>query len=52
MGVADGRVLVLSQIAAHPGNAVAAHDVIGLDHQVQAGDCRHVPADDDDASRR
>ena len=45
--VADGRVLVLAQVAAHPGDAVAAHDVVGVDHVLDAGDRRDVPADHD-----
>ena len=46
-GMADGCVLVFSQVAAHPGNAFAAHDVVGVDHRFQAGNGSHMSAHHD-----
>ncbi len=51
-GVADGRVLVFAQVAPHPGNAFAAHDMVGIDHLLDPGYGRDVPADDDRRVRR
>ena len=52
LGMADRRALVLAQEAAHPGDAVAAHDVVGVDHRLDAGNGGHVPADHDRGLRR
>ena len=51
-GMADRRAFVLAQKAAHPRNAVAAHDVVGVDHLLDFRNGRHVPADHDRRFRR
>ncbi len=51
-GVADRRVLVFSQVAAHPGDAFSAHDVIGINHPLQAGNGSYVSAHHDHGIRR
>ena len=53
----DGRMtnrggLVLAQIAAHPGDPLTAHDVVSVDHLLDARDGGHVSADYDDRTRR
>ena len=47
LGMHDRRARVLAEIAAHPGDAFAAHDVVGVDHVVDAGNGGHMSADDD-----
>ncbi len=46
-GMADGSALVFAEVAAHPGNAFAADNVVGIDHLFDAGDGGDVTADDD-----
>ena len=48
----DRSVLIFAEIAAHPGDAFAVHDVIGVDHLFDAGDGGDVSADDDHRMRR
>jgi len=48
----DGRVLVFTQVASHPGNALAAHDVVRIDHLVDAGYGGDMPADHNRRVRR
>ncbi len=50
--VADGGVRVFAQVAPHPGDAVAFHHVIDFDHQLDAGDSRHMAAHHDGRPRR
>ena len=45
-GMRDGRVGIFAEIAAHPGDALAAHHVIGINQFVEAGNGRDVSADD------
>ena len=47
----DGRVGVLAEVAAHPGDAVALDDVVGVQQVLDAGNRRHVPAHDDGGMR-
>src|SRR5512138_1616115 len=42
----DASAFVLAQITAHPGDAIAAHEVISIDHGLYLGKGRDVPADD------
>ncbi len=51
-GMADGRAFVFAQKTPHPGDAVAAHDVVGVDHLFDARNGRHVPAHHDGRARR
>jgi hypothetical protein len=48
----DRRALVFSQIASHPRNAFALHNVIGVDHLFNPGDGAHVPVHYDHRMRR
>ena len=50
--MANRRVLVFSEKTPHPGDAFAAHDVIGVDHRFETGDCGHVSAHYEDRVRR
>ena len=45
--MANGPVGALAQVAAEPGHALAADDVVGVDLLVQVGDIGDVAADDD-----
>ena len=40
------------KVAPHPGDSFAAHDVVGVDHVIEARGRRHVPADYDLRIRR
>jgi hypothetical protein len=44
-GMADRRMLVFSEVAAHPGDSFAADNVIGIDYVVNVGSRGDVPAD-------
>ena len=46
-GMLDGRSRVFAQIAAHPGDAFAAHDVIGINQLVESGNSSDVSSNDD-----
>lgn len=48
----DGCGVILVEIAAHPGNPFAPDDVIGVDHVLDAGNCRPMPAHHDRGVRR
>ncbi len=48
----DGRFYIFAEVAAHPGDAVALDDMIGVQKVLDAGDGRDVPADDDGRMRR
>ena len=50
--MANRRAVVFAQVTPHPGNAVAAHDVVGVDHVFDPRDRRHVPAHHDRGVRR
>lgn len=50
--MADGRVLIVAEVTAHPGDAVAGHDVIGVEHALDAGDRGDVTAYDDHTAWR
>lgn len=52
MRMADGSSGVLTEERAHPGNAVATDDVIGVDHLRESGDGGDVSADDDGGTGR
>jgi hypothetical protein len=43
--MADRRMLVFSEVAAHPGDSFAADSVIGIDYVVNVGSRGDVPAD-------
>ena len=43
----DRRMLILAEVAPHPRNALAAHDVVRVNHVLEPGSGRHVPADHD-----
>ena len=51
-GMADGGGHVLAQVAAHPFDAVALDDVVGVEDVLDAGNGGHVPAHDDGGVRR
>jgi hypothetical protein len=46
LGMADRLALVFGQKAAHPAHTLAAHDVVGVDPLIQAGQVRDMAADD------
>ena len=46
-GMLDGRTWVFAEIAAHPRDAFAAHDVVGINQLVEAGNGGDMSADDD-----
>jgi hypothetical protein len=48
----DGSALVFAEVASHPGNALATHDVVGVDHLVDAGYGGDMPADHNRRVRR
>ncbi len=48
----DWGIHVFAEIAAHPRNSLAAHDVVGVNHAFEARCCRHVAADNDFRIRR
>ena len=50
--VANGSVLVCSQVAAHPGNAFSTHDVVGIDHVLYSGNGGYMTAYHDGRVRR
>ena len=43
----DGSVRIFAEIAPHPRDAFAAHDVIGIDQLIESGNGGDVPANDD-----
>ena len=45
--MADGRGVVFTEVPAHPGDAVAAHEVVGVDHEFNARGSGHMTADYD-----
>ena len=47
-----GAPFILAEIAAHPGDAFAAHDVVRVDHLFDAGNGGDVPTDDNRRIRR
>ena len=47
LGVLDGGVFVLAEEAAHPADAVALDDVVGIDEVFDSGDGGDVSADHD-----
>ena len=51
-GVADGGVDFFAQVLAHPGDAVAFDDVVGIEEVLDAGDGGDVAADDHGGARR
>jgi hypothetical protein len=51
-GMPDGTVPVFTQVASHPGNALAAHDVVRIDHLVDAGYGCDMAADHNRRVRR
>ena len=52
IGMLNGRVGIFAKIAPHPGNSLAAHDVIGVDHVVEPGRRRHMSANHNHRFRR
>ena len=52
MRVAYGRALLFAQVAAHPGNAFAAHEVVGVDRLLDAGKGRDMATHHDCGVRR
>ena len=52
IGVPDRRVHLFAQVLPHPGDAVALHDVVGIQHLLHAGNGRNVTAHDDRRARR
>ena len=51
-GWRTGALVVLAQESAHPRNAVALHDVVGVDHVLDPGNRRHMAAHHDGGARR
>src|SRR5580765_1363088 len=51
-GMPDGSLLIFAQVSPHPGNAFSPHDVIGIDHLLDPGYGRYVPANDNRRVRR
>ncbi len=51
-GMANGGRHVLAQVAAHPLDAIALHDVVGVEDVLDAGNRGHVPAHHDGGVRR
>ena len=51
-GMDERRAGIFAEEAAHPGNAFAAHDVVGIEHVFHAGNAGDVAADDDGGVRR
>jgi hypothetical protein len=45
--MAHGRVGIFAEVTAHPGNAFAAHDVVGVNEVLKSGRSGYVTADDD-----
>src|ERR1019366_1771557 len=52
IGVVDRGVDVFAQVLAHPGDAVAFDNVVGIQHLLHAGDGGDVAAHDDGGARR
>jgi hypothetical protein len=47
----DGRLGTVAQVLAHPADAFAAHDVVGVDHGLDAQDRGEVATDHYDGIR-
>ena len=50
--MADGSGLVFAEEAAHPGDAIAADDVVGIEQLLDFRDGSYMPADHDGGLRR
>lgn len=52
LGVVDGRFRTLAEVLAHPADALAANDVVGVDHGLDSGNDGDVATYDDHGLRR